>query len=354
MNNKINIYGGGLSGLTAAINLAKVGYDVTVYEKERRIGGLEQSTPSVHMTPLHLQKIEEYIGIDIEPSFSKLDYFKVHMYSKLVTFNPEHLYVTERGPNKTSLDYYLYTIALEEGVNFEFSHPLTAKTISTLPNNSIIATGGSSSLWNQLGLRHVPYVHFDSHKKIQQKDNYCLAFFDTYLVGYGYIATKEGLASVSVGFLVSQPHDECLNKFKKRLQEENFEFDTWYLINNNFPEKILLYKKIHGKTLILAGVLGGFIDPFLGFGVNSALISGKIAALTVISKEKGMKEFRRFTTNLARMYLLSRIYDFLPYRRILIQRFFVGTNRGFTIFKNNMKNIPGFTHKDSFEILTIE
>ena len=34
---KIDIYGAGLSGLTAAINLVKDGYNLTVYEKEKKL-----------------------------------------------------------------------------------------------------------------------------------------------------------------------------------------------------------------------------------------------------------------------------------------------------------------------------
>jgi hypothetical protein len=137
----IHIYGAGLSGLTAAINLARKGYDVTVYEKEERVGGLGKINPSVHMTPLHFEKMKEYIGIDVKPCFSKLNIFTAHIYSKIVHFNPEYLYVTERGPQKTSLDYYLYTIARREGINFEFSNPLTHDMLNSIPDNSIIAAG---------------------------------------------------------------------------------------------------------------------------------------------------------------------------------------------------------------------
>lgn len=35
----LQIYGAGLSGLVSAINLVRGGYDVTVYEKEKKIGG---------------------------------------------------------------------------------------------------------------------------------------------------------------------------------------------------------------------------------------------------------------------------------------------------------------------------
>jgi len=166
------------------------------------------------MTPIHFQKKKEYIGIDVEPCFSELKTFKAYIYSKITHFSPKYLYVTERGPNNTSLDYYLFKIAVEEGVNFEFSHPLTADTINSIPNGSIIATGSYSCLFKVLKLRYTPFIHFDSHMKSGDNDNYCIAYFDAYLSGYGYIAAKDGFASVEVDFILTQPYKKYLKKFE--------------------------------------------------------------------------------------------------------------------------------------------
>src|SRR5690606_13022819 len=124
--------------------------------KEDRVGGLCASNPAVHMTPLHFQKMNEYLGFDVQPCFSELRTFKAYIYSKIVYFNPDHLYVTERGSRKGSLDSLLYRTALDENVTFEFSSPLTPETIHSVPDTSIIATGSYSSLYRKLGLRFTP------------------------------------------------------------------------------------------------------------------------------------------------------------------------------------------------------
>ena len=351
----IHIYGAGISGLVAAINLAREGYDVTVFEKEDRIGGSKKCTPSVHMTPFHFQKMREYIGIDVEPCFSSLRLFKAYIYNKIVFFNPNKLYVTERGPNRSSLDYYLYQRALEEGVNFEFSHPLTADMISKIPERSIIATGGYSLLCKDLKVYHVPIVHYDSYMKINDNKDYCIAYFDSYLIGYGYIAAKNGLLSAQVGFTLKQPYKKLIEVFKKQLKEtEGLEFKKWSLVHDTFPGKTYLLKKIHGKTFILSGMISGFLDPFFGFGVNSAMISGKIAAMTVISKKDGFREFKKFTDKLNRMFLLSRVYDFLPFRNIIIPMFFNKDNKSLPVITGNLQNIPGFVEENCFEIQDIQ
>jgi len=353
----INIYGAGLSGLTAAINLARNGYNVTVYEKEKRIGGLEKCNPSVHMTPIHFKKMKEYIGIDVEPCFSELKKFKAYIYSKIVNFNPKYLYLTERGPNTKSLDYYLYKIAQMEGVNFEFSYQLKPNMIKSIPENSIIATGNPSGLSKHLKFRYTPFIHYDSRIKTRVKENFCLAYFDSYIGGYGYayIATKDNLVSAEIDFFLNQPYERYFKKFKKKLKEtQNLEFHKWFLVNDNIPEGNFLFKKIHGKTFVLAGALSGFHDPFFGFGVNSALISGKIAAMTIVSKKIGMQEFKRFTRGLGGMFILSKIYNHLPLRNIIIPKIFRSKTKSIPFIGSNLRNIPGFTHDGCFKILDIK
>ena len=309
------------------------------------------------MTPLHFKKMKEYIGIDVEPCFSELKTFKAYIYSKIVHFDPKYLYVTERGPNKTSLDYYLFKIAQKEGVNFEFSKPLTPNMINSIPDSSIIATGTYSGLFKHIKLRHIPFIHFDGRIKTRTNDNFCLAYFDSYIGGYGYayIAAKDKLVSGEIDFFLNQPYEKYFKNFKKQLKEtKNLEFSNWSLVADNIPEKIHLFKKLHGKTFVLAGAISGFHDPFFGFGINSALISGKIAAMTIVTKKRGIQEFNRFTTDLARMFIWSKIYNHFPLKNIVIPRIFKSSTTSIPIIGRNLRSIPGFTHDDCFRILNIE
>ena len=191
----------------------------------------------------------------------------------------------------------------------------------------------------------------------QETDAFCLAYFDTNLAGYGYgyIAAKDGVASVELDFHSSQPYETYLEQIKQLLKKtENLEVNSWSLVKDNIPEQIHFLKRIQKNTCIFAGAIGGFHDPFFGFGVNSALISGKIAATTVISKRKGMQEFNRFTSNLQRMFLLSKIYSHLPLKNIIIPWVFACSKNSIPLIGGNLQSIPGFTHKDCFQIARIE
>jgi flavin-dependent dehydrogenase len=343
--------------LTAAINLAREGYEVTIFEKEDSVGRLGGCAPSVHMTPIDFKKMKDYIGIDVERCFSKLDSFDAKIYSKNVNFDPKYLYVTERGLNKTSIDNFLFKIAKKEGVKFEFSNPLEPSEIKNIPDNSIIAAGTYSGLCKYLKLCGKSFVHFDGYTTNKSDNNFCWAYFDSYVGGYGYayIASKGNLISGEIDFSLKKSYEKYLEKFKKKLIEnKNLEFDNWTLIEDYIPVNIHLFKKIHGKTFILAGAVSGFHDPFFGFGVNSALISGKIAALTVISKKRGLEEYNRFKKVLRKMFVISKFYDHMPLKNIIIPRLFNKKTNGLPIIGRDLLNIPGFTQKNCFNILNVE
>jgi flavin-dependent dehydrogenase len=229
--------------------------------------------------------------------------------------------------------------------------------INSIPDSSIIATGTYSGLCKHMKLRNIPFIHFDGHIKTRSNDNFCLAYFNSHIGGYGYayIAAKDKLVSGEVDFFLNQPYEKYLKKFKKQLKEtEYLEFNEWSLVKDNIPVNLHLIKKLHGKTFVLAGAISGFHDPFFGFGVNSALISGKIAALTIISKKRGIQEFNRFSTDLARMFILSKIYKYLPLKNIVIPRLFKNTTTSIPIIGRDLRSIPGFTHEGCFKILNIE
>jgi flavin-dependent dehydrogenase len=345
----IHVYGAGLSGLVSAINLARRGHNVIVYEKEEKIGGSLNCHPSAHMTPMHIQQMERYTGIELESCFSKLDDFRGYIGPKKLVFSTKNLYVVERGQRKSSLDYFLYKTALEEGVNFKFSHPLTPEMLRSIPENSIIATAGYSKIVRALHLPHVTFKQFDTHIKTDL-ENVSIAYFGDFTSDYGYISTKNGLLSAQLSgpLNISQ---ENLNKFTNLVTEtEGIELDGWSSIISHFPKKARLFTKFAGKTYVLAGDVAGFLDPFFGFGVNGALISGKIAAMSIISKQKALQEFKQFTSHLNKDLLVHTIYWHLPFKKLLLSQVMKFHNNHFSLIK---RSIPGFTDEDWLKIISI-
>lgn len=62
-NKKVAIIGGGPTGIACAVELRKYGYDVTIFEKEEKIGGiLEYEIPDFRLKKGYVQEIEEKIN----------------------------------------------------------------------------------------------------------------------------------------------------------------------------------------------------------------------------------------------------------------------------------------------------
>ena len=62
MQKDIHIVGAGPSGLVAAINLKREGFNVIVHEAEKEIGGPPSWHPSVHVDPMDYDTFEQYTG----------------------------------------------------------------------------------------------------------------------------------------------------------------------------------------------------------------------------------------------------------------------------------------------------
>jgi flavin-dependent dehydrogenase len=345
----VQIYGAGLSGLVSAINLARDGYAVTVYEKEANIGGDLHCHPSVHMTPLHIQRMEQYVGIELHSCFSELHDFRGYIGPKKYVFSTQNLYVVERGPRPSSLDYFLYELALKEGVTFEFSHPLTSEELRSIPENSIIATAGYSKMVKALHLPYVTFKQFDTHLPTEL-ENVSLAYFGGFTSDYGYVSTKNGLLSAQLSGSV-RLSEERLQKFSNLVKEtEGIELEGWSSLTSHFPKKARLFTKLAGKTFVLAGDVAGFLDPFFGFGVNGALLSGKIAAMSILSRQKALQEFKRFTSHLNKDLFVHTMYWHLPFKRLILSQAMKFQDSHLSFVK---RSIPGFTDEDWLKIISI-
>jgi hypothetical protein len=53
------------------------------------------------------------------------------------------------------------------------------------------------------------------------------------------------------------------------------------------------------------------------------------------------------------MYIIDRIYFYLPFKNLFVPRLLKSKNDGIPIIGTTVKSIPGFTHKDSFKIIKI-
>jgi flavin-dependent dehydrogenase len=341
------IYGAGISGLVAAIDLARHGFATTVYEKEPQIGGSLQCHPSIHMTPLMLDDMERLIGLNLHPCFSGVHEFRGYINRKKYGFSTRNLYLVERGPRPDSLDSFLYSTACAEGVEVEFSHPLTATELKTLPENTIIATAGYSQLVKNLRIPYVAFKQYDLHMKSDLED-LSIAYFGDFTTDYGYLSAKNGLLSAQLSG-PARLSIQNLRRFQDLVKKtEGVDLpDAWSCIESCFPKKARLTTRYAGRRLVLAGDVAGFLDPFFGFGVAGALISGKLAAMFIHDPNKANQDAHAYLDRLNKDLLFHTMYWHLPLKNIVAAETFKLRDTPLSLFK---RSIPGFTDSDWLKV----
>ena len=186
----VTIYGAGMSGLIAAIDLARNGYEVAVHEREKGFGGDAIYNPSTHTTSIDVERTSEYIGMDLSPVFHPLLYCPWYIHNAI--FDPPlhflDMYTVERGNRPTSLDTLLYEEALRSGVEFEFDSPLRKEDLSALPENSIIACGLAPGAYEMLDIPYLPWYGWISRGEIGFS-NVSWIWIDEVISEYGYLSS---------------------------------------------------------------------------------------------------------------------------------------------------------------------
>ncbi len=312
---KITIFGAGISGLVAAINLAKSGFDVEVMERRSNVGGSPSWHPSVHQQHFDVDKTAQYIAVDIIPCFHPVSRHTVYFYNKTKVFNlPRKSYVCEKGPQHISIEYHLYTLAEQANVKFSFGQCFDVKDISSSKIKDpecIVATGLEQKPYRDLNINHSVISGFGA-SAATKSDPFISSYMGKYTNHeFAYVASSGDLIFALL-FSRKGMHKNDLQAFRDQLQEsEGLAFDNWQYSTGCIP----LGKNLIKNGVVLAGTISGMIDPFFLNGISAAMISGKIAALYFSDREKAYEEFGRFTRNFFIKQKLQSISSHLPAKK---------------------------------------
>ncbi len=295
----IFVVGAGLAGLTAAINLAREGFRVVVYEARSRIGGRGDFRPDPAGSPFSLDYLRAYTGIDISPVARPLRACRYFLWG--TTYQIEFprtvsCYMVERGSRASSLDALLLDIATKEGVEIVFGRKFTKREeFEALPPGSIVATGLEYETFKVLGLPHEVSHAYCAKAVVGTQDPSVAIYMGSFTADYGFSCTVNGVALAFV-FQRGRPLSTSDKKVFRDLVRagEPFEFKTWRDLDfGACPSGSLTNPRLFWKDKIVAGSLGGNMDPLLNFGMLGAMISGRIAAQAVTDPVEALKEFRR-------------------------------------------------------------
>jgi flavin-dependent dehydrogenase len=314
------VVGAGLAGLVAAINLAREGKDVLVLEKEPRIGGTSLYHPSPEGTPLDLPGIKAYTGIDFSPeaagpAVAPFGPARACAYGKMIDINLGGCYMIERGPRSTSLDTYLYGLAKDAGVKFEFDHPMMSNDdLANLPPDTIIATG---LYFEGFDATRVPYLtsfHFIARQTIQDTEsNHVTLYHGEFTSDYAYTSSINGIQFAHV-FQRLPIGKKTLWTFEELIDEfEDIHFKSWAHFTFPVPAATIRNPRLFAGDKILAGTLSGCMESYLFFGLHGAMVSGKIAAMAVTDKAKAYEEFQRATSLYPMAYMVKKVSGMMPH-----------------------------------------
>jgi flavin-dependent dehydrogenase len=341
MKKKIKILGAGLSGMIAAINLARDGWEVEVMDKEKKIGGPAAFHPSLHVTPFDRDYVSEYTGVDLRPPFVPVGELRVMVMDRKYLIVPDRrLCTVERGPRKSSADVHLYNIALKEGVKFSFGVDIKDPR-KDLPKGSIIATGLSSEIVKEFNFPYMEVFGYTAVRKAKESEPNNISYIyldDRMSPDYFYGVT---LNDITYGLLFGRSWEITKKMFDfctKRIKEnDNVEFDNW----RDFRAQVTARPTLFWEDFIFIGTSAGMIDPNLGFGIHGACLSGKIAAVAVKDKDKAQAMFDEANKYFWKAKRIWDVTNRIPRKYDLMNFFFKFKKYALPLTKYQSKSIPG-------------
>ena len=311
MAGTIHILGAGLSGMVAAITLARRGREVLVIEGEKRLGGMHHDMPSVHTTPIDPAWMSEQVGIDVRSAFHPIKSFVTVVGNRMYALNPGPMHAIERGSRKSGIDQLLYDQACEAGVQFEFGTFL--KDLREIPLGSIIPTGLDASMYDYL---EIPFEITRGYAGTQKTDKepWAGGLMASYTKDYFYANCANNLM-YGLFFSRGKVQVETLEMCKRDIKEKfDLEIPNWEYFTGRVPTGSAKNPRLYQDGYVLAGTLSGAMDPGALFGIHGAILSGKLAAMAVDDPDRAMKEFKEMNKHYRISYYLRRFLSHMPGR----------------------------------------
>jgi len=296
----VKILGAGLSGLSTAINLAKAGYNVDVFEKRSNCGGrfkgdregLENWSSKVDILD-ELKSMNIRINFDCDPF--KIMYLtdgneKIRIVSKKPIF-----YLVKRGIDKKSLDQGLKNQAIENGVNIHYNSK------KSLKNMNIISTGPLNKKINILAKG----IIFETE---MEDIAVTLVNKETSYNGYSYLLITKGYGCMCTVCFYN--FDNMNNYFKKtyRAFDRLFDLEIKNQRNVGGVGSFRTKWKLKEDGRLFTGEAAGFQDSLWGFGMRYALSSGFLAAKSIIEGENYKKLIKKEISDRLKASILNRFY----------------------------------------------
>ncbi len=303
----IKILGAGLSGLSAAINLARAGYNVDVFEKDDDCGKrFHGDLEGLENWSLPVDVIHEFKSMNIKINFDCSPFKTVYLSDgkELLdnTFKKPVFYIIKRGVVENSLDQGLKNQAMDLGVNIHFN----SKTKKE--NMDIISIGTSEN--KRVGI--VKGIRFET-----ESDDIAVSLLNNEASnsGYSYLLITNGYGSMcSVNLYVTGNKANMYFKKAYEIITDLFNIDIKNEKNVGGVGCFLLKPRLVENGKIYTGEAAGLQDLLWGFGMRYAVTSGFLAALSIIENKNYKKLIKqrlsgRIKTSVVNRFLSEKVGD---------------------------------------------
>ena len=272
----VKILGGGIAGLTAAINLKRAGIDVEVHERKEFCGKATRDFQFMENwifaedALVALKHFNIDIRFYVKPWYS-MEFISPSLKKCLKTSSEPVIYVLKRGPEDGSIDHSLQKQATAADIPIIFESKLAADDadiMATGKNNpTYIITGASFPFEHPDTVR----VHFDDRLAYKM---------------YTYMTVIDQVGQVVViNPAERNDHEARLDLGIQRFEEIfNDEVST---VAHRFaaPGSINFLRQARVENCCYVGEAAGFQDGLTGFGTMYAFRSGYHAALSMIHND---------------------------------------------------------------------
>jgi flavin-dependent dehydrogenase len=272
----IRIAGAGPSGLTAAITLAKAGYEVELFEARDSVGarfiGDFQVVENMSQ-PEDAREMMKRFGLEtdffLRPAQNAL-FFDHRLRSQPVQSRRPFGYFIRRGPEDDTLDRGLLAQALAAGARIHYQTRIKPEEADIVATGPAIPDGLAKEMTFPSSLPDTVWVLFDMNLSPG---------------GYAYLFVLDGRATFGCAITrdlgrINDYFDRSLRRFQEltplSIQNEKIGYS---FMNFSLKESAQI-----GERLFI-GEAGGFQDYLFGLGLRYALMTGFAAAQSIIRKE---------------------------------------------------------------------